>query len=508
LLVLAGFGAAATVASADLAVTDCVSDTAVSPADCRAVVPGMTDPRQIGVSPDGESVYVLAGYQAKKLFLFERTDRGLAPGGCIADDDLESPGCAQVSPGLYGASSIAVSPDGDSVYVGSAEESTVAVFARDSDTGALEPGGCIGDTAASDPCDTVIPGLEHVTSIAASPDGRSVYASSRSFDQHVGHTTGGAIVRFDRAADGALTPAGCVADDDIPAGPCSATAPGLAGVTDLAISGDGTSLYAVSPGDLDGEDSLVHLQRDPATGALTPIGCYGSDCSSPLAAYYKRDVSLSPDGAQVYLAASRQVEILTRSPSSGGLIDQGCIGDPGYGCSTPLQDPGDLRAPEISAARPLQAYVVGHEVIHAFHRDPQTGALGLTGSSRSDRYRFLTLSPDGESLYATSQFTGTLTVLTDTGPGPRPPPADDPPDTKLKRVRGKGGVTVAFELESTVSGSSFECSLDGADWQACGPRVNTRRLEAGRHRIAARGKSPAGAVDPTPAHKRFRVFAD
>ena len=70
---------------------------------------------------------------------------------------------------------------------------------------------------------------------------------------------------------GALTPQGCVDDNDDPQGPdtCALTADGLDAPRSVAVSPDGESVYAVGAAD----DAIVHFDRDPASGALTPQGC-------------------------------------------------------------------------------------------------------------------------------------------------------------------------------------------------------------------------------------------
>ena len=76
--------------------------------------------------------------------LTQKTD----PDGCIADINFPVTGCT-TGKALNGASSVTVSPDGKSAYVASAISDAVAVFDRDTTTGALtqktDPDGCIAD---------------------------------------------------------------------------------------------------------------------------------------------------------------------------------------------------------------------------------------------------------------------------------------------------------------------------------------------------------------------------
>ena len=60
------------------------------------------------------------------------------------------------------------------------------------------------------------PGLLQARTVAVSPDGKSVYVAAR---------TDHALVRFNRAADGTLTPAGCIEDIGATAGCGAGTKP-------------------------------------------------------------------------------------------------------------------------------------------------------------------------------------------------------------------------------------------------------------------------------------------
>jgi hypothetical protein len=86
---------------------------------------------------------------------------------------------------LVDARSVAVAPDGDSVYVASQGSDAVAVFARNRATGALtqKPGaaGCLSETSTNGACRDGA-ALDEAYGVAASPDGKSVYAASVASD--------------------------------------------------------------------------------------------------------------------------------------------------------------------------------------------------------------------------------------------------------------------------------------------------------------------------------------
>ena len=154
-------------------------------------------------------------------------------------------GCARVGEELEGtAESVAVSPDGRSVYVSTISRDVggaLSILARDRGTGALRRlrgrAGCIADK---------IEGCAHgrgmayfLRSVSVSPDGRGVYVSS---------FADGAVAIFTRTRrTGALSQlrarAGCAsADSDQGCEPGR----GLAGAESVTVSRDGRSVYVAS----------------------------------------------------------------------------------------------------------------------------------------------------------------------------------------------------------------------------------------------------------------------
>ncbi len=145
----------------------------------------------VTVSPDGESVYVASSSGNGGVAVFDRGREGRLtqkPGasGCINSDG--SSACTDGS-AIAGAISVAVSPDGQSVYVAS-YKGAVAIFNR-APNGTLaqkpNPKGCVRETASSACADGSA--LFGANSVAVSPDGLSVYVASDSSD---------ALALFDR----------------------------------------------------------------------------------------------------------------------------------------------------------------------------------------------------------------------------------------------------------------------------------------------------------------------
>ena len=150
------------------------------------------NPVSVAVSPDGSHVYVVSPNMAAiTLFARDKATGTLTqlPGiaGCVSETEeyrLPIGPCAE-GRALVGATSVAVSRDGQHVYVASYMYGAVAVFARDKATGRLTqlPGtaGCVSQTGwhyATRGLCAAGTGLDGATSVALSPDDRHLYVAS------------------------------------------------------------------------------------------------------------------------------------------------------------------------------------------------------------------------------------------------------------------------------------------------------------------------------------------
>jgi DNA-binding beta-propeller fold protein YncE len=157
--------------SGRLSYRGCVGDDGLS--GCRVLHHGsLTGATAVAVAPGGHDVYVASQVGTVTRFTVSKGGR-LAFAGCIGDAAI--PGCASV-PGklLAGASGIAVAPDGRTLYV-AAWGSNALVELRVGPKGAPRLAGCF---RAHDPGCRSAPGLalRRLQSVAVSPDGRSLYA--------------------------------------------------------------------------------------------------------------------------------------------------------------------------------------------------------------------------------------------------------------------------------------------------------------------------------------------
>ncbi len=252
----------------------CLVDRSKLPGSCgraRALKgPGpFMGSRAIVVSPDGRNVYVASsGSDAIAIFSRDRKSgaltQGKGKGGCVAAKGAG--GCA-AAVGLDEPNSVAISPDGLNVYATSRAGNSLTAFARNPKTGALKqlpsPAGCISGAAAA--------GLR----VRPRPAGSRRRRGQPRRDQRLRRLLLRQLGRRlrPRPATGALTQlagsAGCIAE----ATEGCATGIGLKSVEGLAVSGDGASVYAATAL----SNAVVALSRDPATGALAQAGD-GSGC--------------------------------------------------------------------------------------------------------------------------------------------------------------------------------------------------------------------------------------
>ena len=177
----------------------------------------------------------------------------LTSDGCLADTGSTKcdgvPGSTKgQAPGIGNPQEPVVSPDGKNVYVGG--QSMTAVFKRDGDgatPGRLTSDGCIAQ-APSTTCDNVAGSTKgstpaaNASGIAIAPDGANVYTA---------HSSGSRVGSFRREASGGLTFDGCLANTgntscDAVAGATHGQAPGIERPRGLTVAPNGETLYVVS----------------------------------------------------------------------------------------------------------------------------------------------------------------------------------------------------------------------------------------------------------------------
>jgi DNA-binding beta-propeller fold protein YncE len=516
-LVIAGGALAAT---GDLTPQGCIADPPDA-AGCAATAQGLNDANDIAVSADGASVYAASGLDAA-IVRFDRAASGaLSNPSCIADTG-DAAGCGTTAEGLSNASGVAVSSDGASVYAVSFGDSAIVRFDRAA-SGALSNPSCIDDPPALAGCAATAEGLSTAADVALSPDGASVYAVS-AFDD--------AIVRFDRAANGALTPQGCISDIGDPAG-CGAIAQGLDTAVGVAVSPDGASVYAASEGD----DAIVRFDR-AASGALSNPSCIAdtgdvAGCGATAEGLNSAGgVAVSPDGGSVYAVSFVDSAIVRFDRAgSGALSNPSCIDDPPAlaGCAATAQGLGNATDVAVSAdGASVYAVSLGDDAIVRFDRaasgvlsnpscvddPPALAGCGATAQGL-DGAVGVAVSPDGASVYAASNTDDAIvrfdrelaTAVGPPPPGVQPTAADgDPPETTITKKPKKGTTKrrAKFEFISDEPSSSFECKLDKRGFSPCASPFK-RKVGRNTHKFQVRAIDPSGNVDPTPARWKWTV---
>ena len=359
----------------------CVSETATGGAcsDGR----GLNAPNGLGMSVDGKSVYAASiGSDAVAIFDRDPVRGALTPkagtAGCISEPAPRR--ACRRGRALNGAFDLAVSPDGENVYVAAQLSDAVAIFERDPATGALSQkagtAGCISETGTGGVCEDGT-ALDGVVSVAVSSEGRSVYAASTNSD---------AVAIFDRdPSTGALTQkagtSACISETGT-GGVCH-DGMGLDSAAGVAVSGDGASVYVASQL----SDAVAVFDRDPAAGALSQkagaAACVSETGTGPCrdgrALNGAIGIAVSPDGRTVYVAstASDAIAIFTRR-RTGGLRQlrgsAGCVSETGRG---PCRD-----GVALDFARDLALSPDGKSVYIASARSDAVAILPTSASPR------------------------------------------------------------------------------------------------------------------------------
>ena len=391
-----------------------------APASGCTSAPGLESARAVAISADGLNVYVGGGTTIAAFQRNAKTGQLTQAAGAIGCVSSSVGGCGHAL-GLSGVSQIALSPDGRHLYAVSSIANSVTGFARDVKTGALiqlkgaagcvRPGGLGG-------CASGV-GLLGATALAISPDGRSLYVAGRDADAVAAFAidpTGGALLQLGgRQACIRGGEAGECASGRALAG-VDALAISPDGATLYAAAKDAD---AVSVLQRDATTGALTQQPGP-TGCIRVAG--GLGCTTGRALAQPSALAIAAGGRDIYVASAsgNAVSILQRDPASGNLMQPagvaGCIGQgvPDCAAAPLLTTPAALAMGADGTS--LTVATAGDGAILTLHRDIATGALapntppagcisttaaaGCQPLAQLGATTSLAIAPTGDALYA------------------------------------------------------------------------------------------------------------
>lgn len=422
-----------------------------------------------------DTVYVSSLVYESIVWFGRETDGSLVYVGCLAEDGRF--GCDDPeTDSLAGAKGMAVSADGDNLYLaatGNGEPGALNWFDRDGD-GDLTFQGCLADEGEYG-CEDA-PGSTFTGAWDLALLGDDAYlASTKDF-----------VTRLSREPDGSLAFEECFADGETAgcADPGGEAQDPLDGPSGIAASPDGEDLY-VTAGNA---HSVSAFARDPGSGALTYMECHANaganGCEDPAKDSFGHPtgVAVSPDGENVYVSSlvSSSVSSFTRG-EDGALAYQDCVADGGaYGCVAPAID-------ALQRARSVAVDPAGGTVYVSTEPsvEPEdngalaildrgvAGALSFRGCIANDGFYgcadppndtlaasdHLTVSGDGQNVYTTAYWGNAVTafaleapplapVLIDTDP-------DSPADYNKPAIKGSAqtGSTVRLYTDAACAGT-------------------------------------------------------
>ncbi|OQX29225.1 MAG: hypothetical protein B0D92_04945 [Spirochaeta sp. LUC14_002_19_P3] len=240
-------------------------------------VDGLGGANSVAVSTDGKNVYV-TGENDNALAVFNRnTSTGVLTFSTVFKDGTDG------VDGLATPKSVTVSEDGKNVYVASDGDDALAVFTRNTSTGALTFSPVFKDGSGG------VDGLNAAWSVAVSQDGKNVYVVGR---------YAAALAIFNRDTNtGALTYSTKISDGDALTG--GGNVDGLGGATSVAVSENGKHVYVAGFSD----NALAVFNRDTTTGVLTYSTVFTSHTNGVDGLNGAYSVAASQDGKNVYVVS-------------------------------------------------------------------------------------------------------------------------------------------------------------------------------------------------------------
>jgi len=400
-------------------------------------IEGLDGPNTIVISPDGKYLYVSA-IRGDGVVVFRRNSGT----GALTYIEFITNGIKDLHD-LDAPVGITISPDGQHVYLCGRDSDALAVFSRDNSTGLLTFAELIQDNVDG------IDGLDQVSNVIVSQDGKHVYTASQADDavavftrdENTGLLTFVEIHKDNRnGVDGLNGAFNIIESPDrahiyVTAGLDDALAVfsrnsgngaltfvemqqnGVNGVEGLYqplgidFSSDGKYIFVAGTF----SDAVVLFSRDSSTGALTFVEAQTKVLNPVLALDESRGIAVSPDGAHVYV--------------TGRLDDALNV----FGWNTDIgkltflevhRTAGGLESPRGVTVSPDGKYIYASSFtdnsVSVFHRDTNNGALtliekycnGVDGTYGLEGALSVIISPDGAHLYIMAYHSNAVAVFT------------------------------------------------------------------------------------------------
>jgi len=336
-------------------------------------------------SPSSGSGSSSSGSESSLASIFSAPITQFFANPCIAVNGLD--GSCAVGIATQGLDALTLSPDGKQLYAAAPGSRAVDVFTHDA-TGTLTESSCLKVEPPQGLC-SESKLMKSPTQLAISPDGRNVYAA----DSAEG---GGRVDVLSRdPSSGALSDTSCVdflpvekneeknkeegeeeerQHEPTPQDPCSRVA-GLDSVDVVAVSGDGSAVYAIGSG------SAAIFSRDASTGKLTETSCAADEdsrCTSLPSLEGVEGAAVSPDGHEVYVAAARSDAVMVFGIGAAVVTGHSSATHAGT-ARVNVECPLGLQRPCIGHLELTR--VVAGEATHGRHRD-RVRRIGAGDSAR------------------------------------------------------------------------------------------------------------------------------
>lgn len=275
-------------------------------------VVGLARPAALALSPDGQHLYVTTLVDLSVVWFDVDGDNGTLTFNGMVDNNTTGVENAA----LDGAWSIVISNDGNHVYVGAQNDAAISHFSRNSADGSLSYVERVDSSAAGN-------ALTGLRALRLSPDGKHLYAAGKNAN---------AIVWFSvDAATGSLSYQGklSTADNGLSF---------LMGPSDLALTSDGSRLYAAA----DFGQALFAFNRDSNSGALSLIASYKEGVNQITGLNAPSAVRIAPDDGHVYVTARADSTVAEFAIQPDGSLSHQRTLSGGNGDFAALQNPPAL----------------------------------------------------------------------------------------------------------------------------------------------------------------------